>query len=288
MKWLIILCIIFTFTVANESKCSSENIAAIAYKHFHVRKSELGDPHIVKIDHLKDEYNFVIILNTRTTSLCANIVEKLEKVDYLTLNLYNLTKIEQEAFKNGSIKRLVIEATQLREVDKNNFYEMKELEEINLANNKIDWIQQSAFNTLPKLEILRLNNNNLRNVNSSWFVDCPNLWKIDLSFNNILKINRHAFNFLSLDKRHVIYLSYNKIESIEGEAFPSREITTLKLDGNRLEFIFDFNFPKLKYGGILDLTNNRFTCIKRVTEPWLKVFKTILYAENNLRKDCII
>lgn len=283
MKCFIPLCLL---SVVLSEKCNIQNVRAIVNESYKISRNVTSDPLVVKIDDLKGNYDFIILLNSETTMLCKNLMEKLQNVDYLYSKLLNLEKIEPDAFKNSRFKWIQIEDTQLKTLQSKSFNEMNEISEINLSGNRINSIEKGSFRKLPKLEILHLKQNKLTTVLNSWFIECPNLWKIDLSFNNIETIPAQTFNFLTVSKGHIIYLSYNKITTVEIDAFSSKDIVKLKLDGNRLPYIYKEVFKGIKSGGTLDLSNNRFKCLPNDHKDLRKLFLEVLYNDNPFKKYC--
>lgn len=287
MKWLISFCFLFYCVNGETSKCNTENITAIAYNISKSAEHLYDEPHAVKIEHLKGEYNLIILLDTTIKTVCRDIVKQFKNVEYLHLYALNLEHIEPEAFSNSSFKQIEIKDAELKTLHKNSFYKMSHIEEISLAKNNIETIADATFHKLHKIERITLSHNKLTHIKPAWFVHCPNLYEIDLCFNHIKVIQSYAFSFLVAKKPHVIQLSYNKITQIEPEAFPSEEIGMLKLNGNHLIYVNRNIFPNIKKGGKLILTNNRIECNEEVEGTFNAHFTEVSYDDNPFALVCI-
>lgn len=283
MKWFVLVCFLVYFVNAIPSKWT-ENLSVIAYKNSKALENISSEPFAVKMENLKSEYNLVILFNANLRIISKNLVDKLEKVEFLQVYSFELQNIEQEAFAKSTFKRIEIKNTQLKKLERKSFNEMSNIEEISLEDAPIETIEDEAFSRLPKLKAVKLVQNKLTHIKSTWFVNCPNLYKIDFSFNKIKKLP--AFNFLSAHNPHVIILSYNNIQEIESGTFPSKKISILKLDGNHLSNITKAVFPYLKTGGQLDLSNNRIECLKEVKRGINGLFTEVLYDDNPVAFFC--
>lgn len=285
MKWFLLTYFLIYLVNGSTSKWA-ENISVIAYKNSKPLENISAEPYAVKTENLKGEYNLVIIFNAQIGALTKNLINKLEKVEFLYVYSFQLQNIEPEAFAKTAFKKIEIKNTQLKKLNKKTFNQMSNIEEISLENGQIETIEDEAFYTLPKLETVKLIRNKLTNIKPRWFVNCPNIYKIDFSFNKIKQLP--TFNFLNAHKSHVIILSYNSIEEIKSGTFPSTKISLLKLDGNRFSNITKAEFPNLKTGKQLDLSNNRIQCLKEVKKGINGLFSEVLYDDNPEAFFCMV
>uniref|UniRef100_A0A1I7YVN9 LRRNT domain-containing protein n=1 Tax=Steinernema glaseri TaxID=37863 RepID=A0A1I7YVN9_9BILA len=102
----------------------------------------------------------------------------------------------------------------------------KQLVELDLSSNSIDYIGKDAFKGMDHLAILRLSHNNIKKLHRNTFHD-------DLGF-----------------KLHRLFLDYNDIENLPENAFEGlKELKMLVLDGN----VFTQKLNKKMFAGLSNL-----------------------------------
>ncbi|XP_019875931.2 chaoptin isoform X2 [Aethina tumida] len=134
------------------------------------------------------------------------------------------------------------------------------LEVLDLSNNRIRTLQDTAFHFLKKLRELKLQDNVIESVNKGTFQGDihQNLEDIYLSFNNIKSIQQHSF----VDLAHLeqLHLDDNKIESLERRSFMNLErLKRLNLKGNKISTITYEAFQNLPELEDLDISYNKLT-----------------------------
>lgn len=163
-----------------------------------------------------------------------------------------------------------------------------------LHSNKIRSIEPEVLRDLKQLYYLDLSNNKIKNLNSLWFYNCPLLHSIDFSYNQIESIPPHAFQHLSIQNNYVlpekrnpeIYLSHNKIKTIEANAFTGpEEIYNLSLGNNKIENVHLKAFQRIYRIYYASLDNNRIESLdKKVLDTFRKT-RELAITDNPLGSD---
>ncbi|KAG5669370.1 hypothetical protein PVAND_017257 [Polypedilum vanderplanki] len=148
--------------------------------------------------------------------------------------------------------------TKVKKLTRENFKEMKKLDQLNLHTNEIEEIDDDAFDDLIKLEYLNLSENNLKILNPRIFLALRNLKYFHVSKNQLTSLTAHVFENL-VNLKHFI-LNENYIKSFPSGIFD--RLTNLSIiDTHNNQFTtFDENIFKnnFKLEGIY-LWNNKIT-----------------------------
>ncbi|XP_069960245.1 uncharacterized protein [Cherax quadricarinatus] len=138
-----------------------------------------------------------------------------------------------------------------------------EVQELNLANNNIMFLEKDAFKRagLVNLQKLYLNKNNVRSVHKDAFRDLRIMIELDLSGNRIDKL--HPYTFTGLEKLRVLDLSTNQLARLDGVQFPPLpHLRKLDLRENALAYVHNFAFSNLAILNSLRLSGNRLQLIQ--------------------------
>lgn len=178
-------------------------------------------------------------------------------IEYINRHSFNSDDPLALAF-NIKVTVLDLQHVNLQDLEPDTFSTMKNLEDLNLCNNKLTSIPGGVFNSLNKLAYLDLSQNRL-----SGFLDWRNLTglggslsNLDLSGNKIKFIRKHAlFNLTGLE---TLNLSSNKIAILPGLLFHSNPfLTNIYLSNNSINIIGSGTFGYLNKISTLDLSQNR-------------------------------
>ena len=158
--------------------------------------------------------------------------------------LYNCSKLEKLVLNKGTIKT----------IDANTFVRCPELTEIDLQRNNITGIVSGAFNGLSKLKTLKFSSNQLSTISPNVF-NVPSLESLDLSKNELRLTNTSIFTYV-------------------------KELVSLNLAENGIEFIIKEQFKGLDKLTELDFTNNGLNATQDTALEYLKALKVAKFAEN--------
>uniref|UniRef100_A0A1A8I4Z0 Chromosome undetermined SCAF11492, whole genome shotgun sequence, Uncharacterized protein n=1 Tax=Nothobranchius kuhntae TaxID=321403 RepID=A0A1A8I4Z0_NOTKU len=105
-----------------------------------------------------------------------------------------------------------LEENQLKKIDKENFYGMSKLRNLNLGSNKLTYVEDGSFSSLVSLKKLSLKDNQLTNLTNATFQGLSNLIELDLSINRIRFIHDSVFN--SLTSLQTLDLGLNSLQQV--------------------------------------------------------------------------
>ncbi|XP_066933586.1 peroxidasin-like [Clytia hemisphaerica] len=122
----------------------------------------------------------------------------------------------------------------IKELKREDFKNLKNLENLFLGNNLISSIESDTFADLKKLRHLYLFSNRLRLIDGKTFTGLSSLEQLYLQNNAISKVGRKSFGHLSSLQR--LYLHRNRINSITRDTLaPLRALRRLRLSSNRIQ-----------------------------------------------------
>ncbi|XP_009325235.1 PREDICTED: leucine-rich repeat-containing protein 70, partial [Pygoscelis adeliae] len=179
---------------------------------------------------------------------------------------------------------------------------MISLQTLNLANNKISRISDSAFHHLENLAYLFLEGNNLTLVPSNAIGRLKNLERLSLSHNPIGSIHPFAFKglnklrylslknvklkciavngFFGLNNLSQLILSYNDLENIDSSTFTLlNNLMYLQLDRNKITSIGNGTFEKM--GQSLQILSLAFNNITELQPEVLKPLVSLTHLQVN-------
>ncbi|XP_078583270.1 uncharacterized protein LOC144865985 [Branchiostoma floridae x Branchiostoma japonicum] len=196
-------------------------------------------------------------------------------LDILSVHCFhaNISKIPSDT------RLFLMLGTDLKEVRKDLFKDLTNLEELDLDNNQITDIEVGAFEDLSKLRLLFLYRNALEKLQPGVFKGMINLQMIYLSSNNITTIEDGAFE--GLPKLLLIQLHENQIEEIGDGAFKGLPtLIDLDLHFNKLTTIPGKAISLLSNLTRVQLFENRIIMVKEHDFKDLERLQ-IIYLQNN-------
>ena len=135
----------------------------------------------------------------------------------------------------STIKHLQLTRNNFVQLHVREFARFTDLQEIDFAVNKIEFLNEDCFQGLSRLEVLRLWYNKLRMIQNNSFTNIPELQVLFLSFNKLRRLSE--FTFINNPKLRLLLLTRNKITHISENAFAGLDkLIFLSLSKNRLYF----------------------------------------------------
>lgn len=127
--------------------------------------------------------------------------ENLASITRLTINNAGVTRIAEKAFSSlTNLQYLSLELNNLSQINSNWFKEPAALSEIILTGNHIEVLSESTLGQFANLTSLRLNKNMLRNIEQNSFSSQAALAELDLSKNKLTWVSPQAFRSLTSTK----------------------------------------------------------------------------------------
>jgi hypothetical protein len=198
--------------------------------------------------------------NQNLTKLCCEHLHITHKVNLVQFSNFQIEEIEPECFSKQMYKvfnSLVFINNKFPIVRKGMFKNLQ-CRLIVLVNNKIESIENEAFDNLPNVETIELLNNNLIQLNPKSFLQTPQLRTLDLSRNRIKFIDKESFTFFEQNCPSIV-LEFNEISKVDKGVFNgmTAENATLRWKNNFVEWLPEEIFDGHSFIDI-DLTNNPF------------------------------
>lgn len=213
-----------------------------------------GDVDAILTQEMVDSTTSLSLTNANITDLTgvgifANVEifeANLNKLDKLTPDIANLTKLTQLTLIGSNITSIPEEIGQLSNLTKlelhnNNIASIPEtignlsnLDYLTLSNNKLDVLPNSMGN-LSKLRILYANNNNLNNLPDE-FCNLESISEIVVNNNKINVLPECIGNLSNLSRFN---LRYNELNTIPESFGQLSKIVTLELVDNKITYIPD-------------------------------------------------
>ncbi|CAH0558981.1 unnamed protein product [Brassicogethes aeneus] len=170
----------------------------------------------------------------------------------------SISTIEEHAFKEIGHSLVTLRLTRglsssYKNIPAEAFKVLVNLENLDLSNNRIKTMQDTAFHFLKKLKTLELQDNIIEIGDIH-----QNLEEIYLSFNNIKVLQQHTF--VDLARLEQLHLDDNSIETLDRRSFMNLErLKRLNLKGNKIASITYEAFQNLPELEDLDISYNKLT-----------------------------
>jgi Leucine-rich repeat (LRR) protein len=134
-------------------------------------------------------------------------------LDGFSITFTGLKKIEREKLKNLSrLKFFLISDNAIEEIPADTFYDLKNLELIDICRNKIKRMDPAWLNSMPRLRVFKARTNQFQNVPAGMFRNNPQLEEILFDGN---KIVRNEVDYSSLKKLKQVAILQNQCIDLE-------------------------------------------------------------------------
>lgn len=167
----------------------------------------------------------------------------------------------------------------IRNIKKGTFYNGRDVLNLDLSHNAIDFISSIAFDGFTNLHELDLGHNRLWNLPEDVFVGLSKLVRLDLSFNEMVTVLPKLFVHLTELKE--LNLEQNQIQELEPKQFEHLDrLEILNLRHTLLKIIPDHLFvftPQLR---VLSLAGNDLLSVPTESLRVLRHLKVLHLSEN--------
>jgi Leucine-rich repeat (LRR) protein len=147
--------------------------------------------------------------------------------------------------------------TSLIEIEKERFTRAKNLENLDLSENKIQHIHEKAFNGLEKLESLDFDENNLHSLPMKVFAELSNLKYLTLNNNQLI-----LFDFAIVERNsnlNLLAISGNAITHVMTSKPFISNLQGISMERNSLIYLSLEMLPQFPVLGILHINENALT-----------------------------
>lgn len=219
----------------------------------------------------------LVIENCQVEDIKMETFRSLQSLTVLRIEGNLIRRIKQFVFSGTRLESLHLPSNKIQFIDNNAFQGMNYLELLNLTNNKLTHFDtRILLGGTPSLKSLTLSKNLLKSLPVDVFYGTDNLRDLDLSHNQLRAVSSGCFK--DLKQLSMLNLANNKIRELPRNLFPLQGLRSLKvfyLHENQLCFldpeIYNNLLPNLNsisYGG------NPWQCPCWVTlDKWITLKK---------------
>lgn len=134
-----------------------------------------------------------------------------------------------------ALRGLKVFGTSVGYLTPRNFMNLRSLEQLSMASNRIKYIDNNLFTHLSSLRLLGLQRNGIEHINSETFDSLIELEVIDLRENNLKHLDENLL--VNLKKLIRITLNDNEIEELPLKFFENNvKLEYIRLAGNKIKF----------------------------------------------------
>ena len=198
----------------------------------------------------------------------------------LILKYNNFQTIDASISFYPSLQNLDLSCNELKILPGKIFITQRNLESLNLSDNKIQELTDDAFSGLKRLKRLAIKTNKLRYIKNKTFKSLRRLEILDLSENLISEIHHKLFK--NLNSLKVLKLHKNHLRIVPSEAFSSASnLIELDLSDNNIIVIESHAFKYLHSLALLNLAKNNLSTMDVDGLPGLERLEALYLEDNN-------
>ncbi|KAJ8971615.1 hypothetical protein NQ317_014736 [Molorchus minor] len=234
---------------------------------------------LLQADTINDEPNVteIIIEDESIPVLKSGTFNNLTLLKYITvlrilriinLNFNNIKTITDNIFANLTMSRLYLKGNGIKTLEEMAFYNLSNLEILDLSSNHIEELPRDLFYQTKNLKNIDLSYNRLKSLpidnlkrrikffeEPFTFSNIHEESSLDLSNNNLTYIDNYFFKGANCIKR--IFLNNNNLEGISKDSFKEMVcMDTIDLEGNYLKELPNEILKVLENTNYINLINN--------------------------------
>ncbi|KFM82218.1 G-protein coupled receptor GRL101, partial [Stegodyphus mimosarum] len=201
---------------------------------------------------------FISCMRQNASVLPSNLPHDVRKLDFS----FNRLDLHKTDFSNyWTLGELILQYNHLNSIPAKRFVPLRNLFKLDLSNNRITFIEASAFEGLTNVRLLVLENNpTLTEIEAEAFNGLTNLPTLNLTGISLRILRRSTFNGMS--SLRTLNLQNNNIEKVETGAFVGlHSVTVLDIKGNDIVDFTSHIFTGLKSLEYLYTDSYTFCCM---------------------------
>lgn len=141
------------------------------------------------------------------------VTETFPNLNGFGITFTGLKKVEREKLKNLSrLKFFLINDNEIEEIPADAFYDLKNLELIDICRNKIKQLEPTWLTSMPRLRVFKARTNQFEVIPANMFRNNPELEEILFDYN---QISQNQVNFSELPKLKLVAILENKCIDLE-------------------------------------------------------------------------
>ncbi|KAJ8727803.1 hypothetical protein PYW08_016188 [Mythimna loreyi] len=197
--------------------------------------------------------------HNRLAQLAAEQFSNMRRLRHLRLAANELRALPRDAFRNTVLEHLDLQDNQLSVFPGSALAQVGfTLRRLELARNRLEYLDAAMFHTIAFLHELSLAHNALTVLADNTFAGLSRLRRLDLS-HNLLKANFKEL-FHNLPRLRRLALASAGLKSVPH--LPLANLTELDLSGNYIASYREADVRRLTSLRVLDVARNRFTSLQ--------------------------
>ncbi|KAG5872135.1 hypothetical protein JTB14_013606 [Gonioctena quinquepunctata] len=239
------------------------NFAGVPLALLKLKKLDLSDNHLTEISEnalslLPSLQYLNLSRNIHLSNIPVTLLHKLPNLQVFDMTYGGIKFLSQEFFKNSS-----------------------SIQEIILAHNSIQELNDGVFSTLLNISTIDLSYNNITNIKSGAFVNVMNIRELILRGNQLSSFKGEFFNTgTSLE---VLDLSENQLSYLFPSSFRIHpRLKKILARKNKFNFFPAELIANLQFLEYIDLSKNQLKTIEELDFARLPRLRTLLVAQNEI------
>ncbi|XP_022909438.2 protein artichoke [Onthophagus taurus] len=229
--------------------------------------------------------NELHILNSNLIDFPKDAFKILGNLTLLVIKGHNISSLSPDILADSDLPsrllRFHLTEGPLSSIDPNSLQSMRKLKTLDLHGNRLKDLKRNQFRGLREVEVLDLSHNGIIKLDSSHVADLIKMGWCNVSHNLITEIARGAFARNAVLK--VLNMSHNKIKRIDSTTFRGmRFLRRLYLSDNLIADVARGTFASITRIGTVDLARNFIKKIDYQMFYQLQVIEHIDLSENNI------
>lgn len=176
-----------------------------------------------------------------------------------------------------NMKMLKITKSQLRLIEFRDFYNMKQLKELLLSENRIEKLPACLFRYAENVEIIDLSQNRIKVLPEDAFNNLPNLHTVLLNNNALMRVFQGAFTFNANLNR--VEMRHNNLSIIEVNFMKTRAIDVIDFRNN---FCINLDYISTRGTPLREFMNQTSTNCKGPEYCWANFTLCILRKQKKV------
>ncbi|KAH8375722.1 hypothetical protein KR093_002687 [Drosophila rubida] len=249
--------------------------------------------------------------NNNLKTISNESFAQMRELGYINLSFNQLKALPRGLFLPDTHSHLVeieLSYNVLEHLESQTFYNLGDLQTLNLQSNHLRSIARHAFHNMEFLRYIDLSHNRLSNISHSAFAVLPNLAALDLMYNQLCSFSLKSFHYVSnattplrlnVSHNHIssfddeltsymyIYqvdVSHNHLTKSDSFTNLANTLRFLNLAHNALGALQSHAFGDLEFLEILNISYNNLSSLRRRSFQGLNSLQELDLSHNQLNQ----
>ncbi|XP_060663603.1 chaoptin isoform X1 [Drosophila nasuta] len=247
--------------------------------------------------------------NNNLKTISNESFARMRELSYINLSFNQLKTLPRGLFLpdiHSHIVEIELSYNVLEHLESQTFYNLGDLQTLNLQSNRLRSIARHAFHNMEFLRYIDLSHNRLNNISHSAFAVLPNLAALDVMYNQLCSFSLKSFHYVSnattplrLNASHnhisifddelssymYIYqvdISHNHVSKSDSFTNLANTLRFLNMAHNALGTLQSHAFGDLEFLEILNISYNNLSSLRRRSFQGLNSLQELDLSHNQL------